>query len=320
MIDERSIEVSVDGKWERVPALNIQGKNVIIRGTLIKTAVVHDEEWQENAIGDPVACVNELKKRESHGFRPDIFTFAAKRPCKEAQYSYPMELESVAAADTRDFNRWWENLPQETRKNVRRSKKRGVTIEVVPFTDDLVEGIAGVNNEVSVRQGRPNKHFGKSLNQVKKDHESFLDRSDFLCAYYGDELIGYLKLVYMNDIASILNLVAKTCHQDKRPANLLLTKAVELCSTKGVAELIYGRYYYGNKRNSSLLDFKIRHGFRELLRPRFYVPLTTWGAVCVKLRLYRGLIGILPGPITEAAAAARSGWYHVKTRSAGVAQ
>lgn len=320
MIGDRSIEVSVNGKWKRVPALNIQGKVITISGTVVRIAQIHDEDWLETSIDDPVACVQELKMQTSPGCRPDIFTFALKPLCAEPSYDFPRELESLAAAVTSDWRRWWESLPQETRKNVRRSQKRGVVVQVTPFNDALVEGIAAINNEASVRQGRPNRHYGKSLDQVRRDHESFADRSDFICAYFGGELIGYLKLVHMGDIASILNIVAMTRHQDKRPTNALLAKAVEVSAQRGVKELIYGRYYYGNRRSSSLLEFKVRHGFRELLRPRFYVPLTRWGTVCVKMKMYRGLAGILPGAITEAAVTARSKWYHFRSRSAGVAQ
>ena len=63
--------------------------------------------------------------------------------------------------------------------------------------------------------------------------------------------------------------------EDKRPANALIAKMVEVCEAKGISHLIYGLYNYGNKRNSSLLEFKIRNGFEEFLVPRYYIPLTT---------------------------------------------
>lgn len=283
-------------------------------------AVIHDEEWLETELDDPEACVSGLKRRDAHGLSPDIFTFTQKPPETGRRYDYPMELDSIAAAPTTDFKRWWESLPQETRKNVRRSQKRGVVVSAGTFDDALIQGIAAVNNESSTRQGRPNRHYGKSLDLVRKDHESFVDRSDFVCAYFDGELIGYLKMVYRGSIASILNIVSKTCHQDKRPSNAMLAKAMELCEAKGVSHLIYGKYHYGSKRNSSLLEFKIRHGFRELLVPRYYVALTGWGALCLKLKLHRGLTGMLPPGVVEIGAMARAKWYHALSRWAGVAQ
>ena len=307
-----SIEISVRGKWVRVPALNVQGKNIINTGKLVRMAVIHDEEWLETELDDPEACVTALKRRGSHGLSTDIFTFTQKPLATVGRYEYPMELDSIAAARTTNFKELWESLPQETRKNVRRSQKRGVLVTVKPFDDELIEGIAAVNNESPMRQGRANKHYGKSLALVRKDHESFVDRSDFVCAYLDRELIGYLKMVYRGEVASILNIVSKKCHQDNRPSNALLAKAMELCEAKGVSHLIYGRYYYGNKRNSPLLDFKIRHGFREILTPRFYVPLTGWGALCLKLRLHRGLVGMLPPDIIEIGGKARASWYNAR--------
>ena len=93
----------------------------------------------------------------------------------------------------------------------------------------MVRGIVEINNESPLRQGRRFPHFGKSFEEVKKDYSSFLDRSDFICANHGAELIGILKVVYRGDIASILQLLVKSRHQDKRPANALLAKAMEIC-------------------------------------------------------------------------------------------
>lgn len=106
----------------------------------------------------------------------------------------------------------------------------------------------------------------------------------------------------------------------KKPSNALLAKAMELCEAKGLSHLIYGKYFYGNKRNSPLLDFKIRHGFREILIPRFYVALTGWGALCLKLKLHRGVTGVLPPRMIEMVLRARAKWYNIRTRWAGVAQ
>ena len=303
-----------------VPALEVQGKKIITSGTIVRIAAVHDEEWLETDLSEPEVCVRELKRQNAGMPSADIFTFAQKPPAAFPRYDYPMELESIAAAETTSFAKWWESLPQETRKNVRRSRKRGVVVDVRPFDDELIAGIAAVNNESPVRQGKANKHYGKSPDLVRKDHESFVERSEFVCAFVDRELVGYLKIVYRGDVASILNIVSKTCHQDKRPSNALLAKAIELCEGKGISLLIYGRYYYGNKRHSPLLDFKIRHGFREIQIPRYYVPLTGWGALSLRLKLHRDLLGVLPPSIIEMCARARARWHAARNRWAGVAQ
>ena len=305
-----NIEISAKGKWIRVPALDVRGRFITVRGGLVKLAVIHDEWWLETELDDPEACIRKLREQQSHGLLADIFTFTQKIPGSSAQYQYATEWESVAAAHTSNFKEWWEKLPQESRKNVRRSQKRGVVIQAQEFDDQLVRGIMGVNNESPMRQGVPNAHFGKSFDQVRKDHESFLDRSEFICAYFENELIGYLKLVYKGNVAAILNLAVKANQSDKRPANALIATAVERCAKRGMSHLTYGLFNYGNKRDSPLREFKSRNGFEEVLTPRYYVPLTYWGSFALKMKLHRGLLGILPHSLISLGINARVKWYN----------
>jgi hypothetical protein len=307
-----TIEISVKGHWQRVPALSVNGKNIVVKGRWIRVGVVSSEEWLETELDDPDGCVRALKEQKPSGFRADIFSFTQKPPSVSPKYSYPFELDSVAVACTANFKAWWERLPQETRKNVRRSQKRGVVLKVKPFDDDLVKEIIEINNDSPVRQNETFVHYGKSFEQVKKDHASFADRSDFICAYSGDEIIGFLKVVYRGDVASILQLLPKASHADKRPANALVAKAVELCEARGVSHLTYGMYNYGNKGDSPLREFKIRNGFSEMLIPKYYVPLTLWGAVCMKLKLHLGLLGILPHRAITIGINARTRWHRVR--------
>jgi hypothetical protein len=205
-----------------------------------------------------------------------------------------VEWESIAAVRLTSFQEWWEGLPQETRKNVRRAQKRGVVVQVRSLDDDLIRDLQVLNNDSPVRQGKVFTHYGKTLDQVKKDQAAFLDRCDYICAYHEKELIGVVKLIYRGDVASILTFLPKASHHDKRPANAIMAKAVELCEQKGIHHLIFGKFNYGNKRHTPLREFKIRNGFEEILAPRYYVPLTMKGAISVRLKLHRGLLGLLP--------------------------
>jgi hypothetical protein len=121
-------------------------------------------------------------------------------------------------------------------------------------------------------------------------------------------MIGFLHLVYREDVAAILNLTVKPSQLDKRPANALMAKAVEICEGRKLSYVSYGLYNYGNKRDSSLREFKIRNGFKEILVPRYFVPLTLWGRLCVKAKLHRGLIGNLPPSVISAGVRARALW------------
>jgi hypothetical protein len=307
-----SVEISVKGKWTKVPALAVNGNNVIISGRWIKVAVIHNEQWLDIQVDDPELWVKKLKENSSHGLRADIFAFSQKPPATLPSFQYPMEWESLAAISLSTFKNWWEKLPQESRKNVRKSEKSGVVVKVKELDDNLVNAIVGVNNDSPMRQHRSFDHYGKTFDQVKKDQSTFLGQSDFICAYLGEELIGFLKLVYMGKVASILQILPKASHYDKRPANAMIAKAVELCETRGMAYLIYGMFNYGNKRDSSLRVFKIRNGFQEILVPRFYIPLTTWGKISIGMNLHRGLLGILPHWAISIGISLRSRWYNLR--------
>jgi hypothetical protein len=310
-VTDTTVEVSNQGEWSAVPAWNVNGTSIIVTGKWLRIAHIHDEQWLGTKGVDPDSCVQALKEHRSATLRADIFTFAQKLPETAPRYSYPMEKDSIAAIRVTSFQDWWEKLPQVSRKNVRRSQKRGVEVSVRPLDDDLVGDIVELNRDSEVRQGKRFVHYGKTFEQTKKDQSTHLDRSDFICAYSGNELVGLLKIVYAGEIASILTFLPKASQQDKRPANALIAKGVEICESKGVSYFVYGMFSYGNKRQSSLLEFKIRNGFEEFLVPRFYVPLTGLGALCLKLKLHRGVVGILPAGLISAAVSVRTKWHSI---------
>lgn len=300
------IEISVKGRWVQVPSFTFGDKTIVIQGKWIKAARIHDEAWQESELQDPEGCLRALRQQK---IRADLFSFAQMPPGRPSEYSYHRESDSIAVIPLTSFKEWWEGLPQETRKNARRSLRCGVRIEIRPLDDNLVRDLVRLNDSSPIRQGRPYTHYGKSFEQVKRDHSSFLDRCDFICAYYEDQLVGFIKLVYRGQIASILNILTDEKHSDKRPANALMKAAVERCFEKGLALLTYGFFHHGNKRDTTITQFKVRHGFEEALVPRYYVPLTLWGKWCVALGLHRGLLGILPNSVLTRGVALRAKWY-----------
>lgn len=312
------LEISLNGKWVKTPALRLDGQMFIVIGKRVRIATLHDEDWIDTEVKNPEACARELGR--SQALQADIFSFTQKVPAISPRYKYPFEWHSVAVVRTSSFKDWWDRLPQEGRKNVRRSQKRGVSIHEIALDDRLIRGIAEIQNETPIRQGRRYPHFGKSLDQVRKDYSPLADHSEFICAFFGEELIGLLQLVYRGNIASILQLNSKIAHHDKRASNALLARAVELCEAHNITHLTYGKFNYGNKGDSSLREFKSRNGFEEMLVPRYYVPLNAWGAFCVKTRMYRGLVGILPKGIISVGSRIRAEWYDFKYTKAGVAQ
>ncbi len=307
-----SIEIRVKGRWVAVPAAVVNGNKLIVKGRWLRTAVVRGEEMMEKELENPEVYIEALRGNLNRKLKADIFTFTQKPPAIRPKYSYPLIWESIAAIHLAKFKEWWDGLPQETRKNVRRAQKRGVQTKIKDFDDDLIRGIQGVNDESPLRQGTINAYYGKSFNETKERYGEFVGRCDFICAYSGDELIGFLHLVYRGEVASILNLTTKSSHFDKRPANALVAKAAEICDARGISYVTYGQYNYGNKRDSPLRQFKIRNGFKEILVPRYFVPLTIWGRLCMRANLHRGLVGILPHSVITVGVSARALWYDFK--------
>jgi hypothetical protein len=95
-----------------------------------------------------------------------------------------------------------------------------------------VKGIQQIYNEAPLRQGRPFWHFGKDFDTVKRENGTYLERSEFLGAHLHHELIGFIKIIYVDRIATLIQILAKNEHQDKRPMNALVANAVKLCESK----------------------------------------------------------------------------------------
>ena len=304
------IEISVRGRWITVPALDINGKTVIITGRWLKTAAVHDDEWSEGELEDPEGFIRTLKERELPNLRADLFTFAQKLPATGAKYRYPMEWDNIAAIRLTSFTDWWARVPQETRKNTRRSTRRGVAVTIRELDDDLIAGIVAINNESAVRQGARFPHYGKSHDAVKKDYLSFLDRSEFICAHSGNELIGVMKMVYCGSVAAILQLLSKKSHYDKRPSNAIIATAIERCEKRRVSYVTYGKYRYGNQGKTSLMEFKARNGFEAIPVPRYYIPLTARGKIGMMFRLHRDLVEVAPELAVRFAVNLRVKWHN----------
>lgn len=300
--------ISIKGRQTSVPSLQIGDRTIVVAGGWLKIAEVFDEPWLAGeVVTDPEADIVRVKQAR---LGADLFTFAQKLPNTQPKYTYPTEWENIAAIPTGNFSLWWEQrVPQETRKNVRRAGRRGVVVRDIEFDDDLLRGIVEINNETSVRQGRIFWHHGKSFEEVRRDYATMLDRSQYIGAFYKTELIGFIKMVYMGDTAGILQLLCKHAHDDKRPANALIARAVEICATKGIQYLTYGNFTYGKKSESSLTEFKRRNGFEQILVPRYYVALTATGRAALALGMHHGFTHLLPRRFLDVALKLRSVWY-----------
>ena len=261
----------------------------------MKSALLR-HEWYDD-IDDPEACIRQFR---ASGGKADYFTFIRRLPATEIQYPYHVEWENLAAIRITTFDDWWtRGVPKQTRNHVRRAEKSGLVVRKAVFDDEFVRGIEDIYNETSIRQGKPFWHYRKDFDTLKRMHETFLEQSDFIGAYFEGRLIGFVKLVYAGDTARTMPIISKQEHREKAPTNALLAKAVEICAEKGIRFLVYGQYDYGKVGSKSLMIFKKENGFRKIDVPRYYVPLTFPGRIFVKLRLYQGVVRFLPAYFTE---------------------
>lgn len=288
-------EIRVKGNTVRVPAAEIDGLTAIVKGRWFKVASIFDEDVTEETLAsDTAGFVSKLKKS---GLKADVLTFFQRPPDVTPRYSYCLDWENYAVIPITTFEAWWEKLPQEARKNTRRAARRGLVVKTERFDDTLARGIQSICDEAPVRQGRPFWHYRKDFETIKRVFSTYSERAEFIGAYFGGQLVGFIKIVYVGKLAYIMAILAMNAHQDKRPTNALLAKAVEVCVSKGTGWLVYGNYVYGNKKDDPLVEFKRRNGFERMVFPRYYVPLTLKGRLFVGLKLYRGAVGLLPLPM-----------------------
>jgi hypothetical protein len=306
-------EIRIKGKSILVPSLQIEGRAIIAGGKWLKTAVVHDEELLEDeTLTDPKSFVLQLKRG---GLNADIFTFSQRLPHTTPKFSYHVEWDNFAVIPITTYSDWFKNrIESSVQRAVRKAAKTGIEVRLSQLDDEFIQGIVNINNESPIRQGRTFWHYQKSCEDMKHENSTYTDRNEFLGAYYQGEMIGYIRVVYVDKVASILQLLTMTKHYDKRPANALIAKAVELCEQKGMSHLMYCNYVYKDPK-SSLTEFKKRSGFEQVLLPRYYIPLTLKGKIALKLGLHRGLASQIPEPLIRLLLRIRSFWYGRKLKS-----
>lgn len=294
-------------------SMDNENKAIQIEGRALRIARLDADLYL--FLSDPEPMIARLRNSPH---RIDIFTFIQGLSETRPKYNYPMEWDNFAAVPISTFENWWDKqIGAKTRNKARMAEKKGISIREVPFDDQLVRGIWEIYNEVPVRQGRPFKHYGKDLDTVYKDTATYLDSSTFIGAFQGDELIGFIKLVADESgvQAGLMNILSKMAHRDKAPTNALLAQAVKSCADRGISYLVYANYAYGNKQSDSLTDFKDRNGFQRVDVPRYYVPLTLFGKLALRLGFHHKLIDRLPSSIASRIRELRKNWLSRKPRS-----
>ncbi len=299
-------EVSVKGKWVKLPAIKIREFIIIISGKFLKMAAIKNEFDETEEVTDPLSIIITLKKSRP---RADIFTFSQKIPDSEPKYGYYYEMDNVAAIPISSFDDWWNNKIDHNHRNIiRKSNKRGVEVKLAPFDDDLVKGIMDIYNETPIRQGRRFWHYGNTFETVKKDIATDSDRSEFIGAYSKNELIGFMKIVYCGKCGNMNLILAKIKDRDKHAMSALIAKGVEVCAQKGMSFLTYGKFVYGKKGEDSLSDFKSRLRFEQIDIPEYFIPLTIKGRIAIRLGFHHYPDNLFPKWLLKVMIKFRSRW------------
>ena len=283
----------------------INGHRLIIEGNALRIANL-EQEWYED-IQDPKTFVNELAKTEP---KPDILSFWQRLPDTQPKYSYSMETEAVAALPIESYSYWWDKqIDCKTRNMVRKSQKKGVTVRMVSFDDELIQGMTSIFNETPIRQGRRFLHYGKDFETVKREFSRFLFREEIFGAYVGEELVGFIMLADAGRYAYLGQIISKIARRDLAPNNALLAKAVERCAEKGIPYLAYALWL-----EDGLGGFKRSNGFERFDLPRYFVPLTPKGKLALKLGFHRGWKGAVPKHLRQPLKNLRKRWYDLRSR------
>jgi hypothetical protein len=106
-----------------------------------------------------------------------------------------------------------------------------------------------------------------------------------------------------------MGILGKIKHRDKSPMNLLLARAVEICSIKEIPFLTYARYDYGKVGSDTLKEFKKNNGFENMIVPRYYVPITIYGRLLIKFKLHNGVKSLIPKNVIKMLRNLRNIWY-----------
>jgi hypothetical protein len=285
-------KVAFKGKQLAKPIIKIHNFSLAIWGKFVKIATIRDETWITETVTDPQSIINILKVSKP---KADIFSFSQRPPDLQPKFDFYYELDNIAAIPIISFDNWWNNvLNSNFRKLTRRAEKNGVEFKIVPFDDNLVNGIMEIYNEAPIRQGGKFWHYGKPFETVKRENATYSDCSDFICAYLNNELIGFIKLVYVDKRAIIMQIIAKVKYRTKYTSNGMIAKAVEICAQKNMSYFIYGNFIYGKKGADTLTEFKERMGFQKIDIPKYFIPLTFKGKLAIKLGFHHFPYNIIP--------------------------
>lgn len=294
-------KISIRGQVRGVDSVRVGSVSVIAgkRG-MLRAAFVKDEDFvAPSDLPHPEDVVSAVTKSK---LKVDVVVvgqdFRRPQPLYE---NLSHEIDNVAGIELAGYEEWLKGLSQSTRRNVRLAERRGVEIRVSDYSEEFASGIKGVDDECSVRQGRPFWHYGKPLTAVFQENGTYRDSSDFIGAYYDGEMIGFIKVVNVGGLSRIMQILGMTTHFDKKPMFALVAKAVELACAREATHLTYCKYEYDGQPDSTIAEFKRRLSFEKYEYPLYVVPVNAKGRLGVRMGAHKGLGALLPQPVIDRA-------------------
>lgn len=244
------------------------------------------KEYQRSVIPTE-EFVEKIRKRNV-----DVFTFIERKwccPIASPSKSWLKVEDNIALLNVTSYDEWLKTVGKKTRNMIRKAEKSGTTTRIAEPNEKLAEGIWKIYNETPIRQERGFPHYGVSLKAVT---DNILSTRDcvYIGAYLQDELVGFIQLVQGDNIAIVSQILSMQKHWDKALNNALVAKAVEVCASRKIRWLMYGRM--GN--HPSLDKFKQSNGFTRFRLTRYYVPVTRRGGIAIRLGLHREIKNRLP--------------------------
>jgi hypothetical protein len=287
--------------------MQINDTSLKITGRVVRIARLEGEKY--TFPDDPEAVVTHLQKAQR---RADLFTFSQRLPDTAPRYPYYHESDNLAVLRVTSFDNWWNNqIRSYPRNRARQAAKRGVVMREVPFGDELIRGICEIYNETPFRQGKKFPHYGMTVERGREYAGTFLERSTYIGAYLGEEMIGFVKLTMdeSRTQAALVHILSKVAHKDKAPTNALIAESVKTCAKLEVPFLVYEHFTYGNKVGDSLSHFKEVNGFQRIEVPRYYIPLTGLGRLALRIGLHHRIADRIPESIGAKIRELRRAWY-----------
>src|ERR1044071_9889555 len=208
-------EISIRGRKTVIPSFRAGENLVIVKGSALRVAEVFDEYWVE---AKQLPHPNDVIARcRNEGARADLFTFAQRVPDSEPRHPYYHEWDNIAVIPLSTYEHCLaKQVTSATRRNIRGAENRGVVIRACEYDDTYVRGIMAIYNESPIRQGRRFWHYGKPFEAVRDENGTYADRATFLGAFIDGEMVGYLKMVWDERTAAIMQIMSKLSVYDKR--------------------------------------------------------------------------------------------------------